>query len=362
MLNVFNPPVMGTRTPVVFPMYSYVVSCLNRELLKVKQYYENNLYVVPNNHRLVKLIIDLQTYMQSSPEMIARLVVNESDRLCRAYGITSSVINGGISTAGDMYNRNSPEVFISIEESINIKAVYDNFRDQEPVRVLTHDFTDLEFGLANGKYSGSERGIAVFGINLPLLAVQYKAWYDKERYVKETDTYLPTHYFVVKYILRNMISSHVDIAMFNRLLALLHNQYIPNGVNHHSFLIADHSAKLDQTHEQLLQRLKNTQTDYIQRLESLPSLEHGSYLRTVTIPDVAPTRQIKWAMVLSRLKTIEYLLTIDRISNGQAINQMDRETIARELRVLRSDRALTMYLPEPTMNRINNIYAIVSRE
>lgn len=362
MLNIFNPPFIGSRTPVVLPMYSYVIGCLKRELEKVNRYYTENVYIVQNTHRLVKLIIDLQTIIQSSPENVVRIVRNESDRLCRAYGITSPVVNGGISTAGEMYNKNCPEVFISVEYEFDTKQCYQNYKTLKPVRVLSHDFTDLEFGLANGKYSSTERGPAVFSIDLALFALQYKAWYDNERYVKETNTYLPTHYFVVKYILNNLVTTHVDIAIFNRLNAILHNKFIPAGSSKHSFLVADHSAKLDQTHKLLIERFTGTQSDYTQRLESIPSLDYGSYLRSVNIPDMAPTRQVTWALVLARLNTIEYLLGVDRIASGQAINQFDREVIARELRVLRSDRALSMYLPPATMDRINTIYSTVSRQ
>ena len=90
--------------------------------------------------------------------------------------------------------------------------------------------------------------------------------------------------------------------------------------------------------------------------------EYGTYFRSVTYPDVAPTRQIRWAMVLSKLKMIEFLLLTDGYAQNESVNLTDREAIARELRVLRNDRSLEIFVPETTLQRIERIYNIVNKQ
>lgn len=362
MLNIFNPPFMGGRTPPVLPMYDYVVRTMNREMSRVKDYYRENNFSLENTHRIIKLLIDLQSYMDCSPETLVRAVRIDLPRLCRAYGITSALGNGGIQTRGEMFKQNCADVFISVEYDFDVKKCYTYFQQLQPIKVLSHDFTDIGFGLANGKYNSQEYGTCVFSIDITMLALQFKAWWDKERYIKEQDINLPTHIFAQRYPIVNILGTHTDIAIFNRLISLLKGKEIPNSRNQHSFMVADVSPQLDKTHLQLIDKLKATKTDYLQRLNAIPSLQFGSYFRSTNHPDLAVTRNNRWAMTLARLNTVEFLLEVDRVSNSEATNMYERELMARELRIMFNDRSLTPYLPTVTVDRITRVYSEVSRE
>ena len=67
-------------------------------------------------------------------------------------------------------------------------------------------------------------------------------------------------------------------------------------------------------------------------------------------------------MVLSKLKMIEFLLLTDEYAQNESVNLTDREAIARELRVLRNDRSLEIFVPETTLQRIERIYSIVNKQ
>lgn len=362
MLNLFNPPFIGGRTPPVLPMYDYIVRTMNREMERVKNYYRENIHTLDNTHRLVKLLIDLQSYMSLSPEILVRTIRNETPRLCRAYGINSPVVYSGIQPMGEIYKRNCAEVFISVEYDFDVKKCIDNFQHIQPIHVLSHDFTDLGMGIGNGKYNSDEFGTCVFSIDLAMLALQYRVWWEKERYIKETDTYLPTHYFAHKYPIVNMLGTHSDVCIFNRILVLAKGNKPAVSRNHHSFLLADVEDRVDATHGKLLERFQSTPMDYLQRLNALPSLQYGTYYRSMNHPDLAPTRNIRWALVLARLNSVEFLLDMDEVSNSEYMNQYERTQTAIELRIMRNDRSLASYLPAPTINRIERVYQKVSRE
>lgn len=353
---------MGGRTPPILPMYDYIIKTMNREMDRVKKFYQENIYTLDNSHRLIRLLIDLQSYMSLNPESLVRTIRTETPRLCRAYNINSPLVHAGIQTMGEMYKRNCAEVFISVEYDFDVKKCMEGFRFLQPIHVITHDFTDLGMGLANGKYNSEEHGTAVFTIDLAMLALQFKMWWELERYVKETDTYLPTHYFAHKYPIVNLLGSHNDVCIFNRIVALSNGIKPPAGRSHHSFLIADISAQLDNTHERLLERFQSTPMDYLQRLNAIPSLQYGSYYRSTNHPDVSPTRNINWALVLARLNSVEFLLNLDNASNAEHMNQYERTVIAIGLRAMRNDRSLLAYLPPATVNRFEKVYSIVNRE
>ena len=362
MFSLFNPPFTGERTTIVLPMFDYLVNQTKHEVSKVTDYYNDNLINAKTTDRLVKLLVQLQTYMDLTPETLVSVVRSNTVRLCNAFNFVSPLNNGKISNQGEMYNRNNPELFISVEYPFGVKNCVENYTGLKPIRVVSHDFTDFSYGVPNGNYLSSESGVCIFTIDIALLALQYQQWYKKERYVESRKLYLPTTHFVAKYVWPAILYTHMDNIIFNRLLNRIKG--IPNAKSRQvqSYLLVDYGDRFDTLFDQLIDRFKKQPTDWQQRLNSIPSLEYGTYFRSVTYPDVAPTRQIRWAMVLSKLKMIEFLLLTDEYAQNESVNLTDREAIARELRVLRNDRSLEIFVPETTLQRIERIYNIVNKQ
>lgn len=362
MFSLFNPPFNHERTSIVLPMFDYLVKQTHHEVNKVKTFYQDNLTNVKTSDRLVKLLVELQSWMGFSPETLVQVVRNNTPRLCNAYNIASPVTQAKITNQGEMYNRNNPELFISVEYPFDVKKCVTHYRELKPLRIVSHDFTDFSYNIANGNYLSTESGICVFTLDLALLALQYQQWYHNERYVEERKLHLPTSYFVVRYLLTGLLSTHMDNVLFNRFLYRLEGKVAAKARPNPGILLVDYGDRYDNLFDDLIERFKVQSTGWHQRLESLPSIEYQTFFRSITYPDVAPTRQIKWAMVLSKLKIIEMLLITDEFSGNQSLNLNDRETIARELRILRNDRSLLIFLPQNVLDRIERVYSIVNKQ
>lgn len=362
MFSLFNPPFTGERTKIILPLFDYLINQTKHEVSKVTDYYNDNLINAKTTDRLVKLLVELQSFMDLSPESLVNVIRNQTVRLCNAYNFVSPLNNGKISNQGEMYNRNNPELFISVEYPFGVKNCVENYSSLKPVRVVSHDFSDFSYGVTNGNYLSTESGVCVFTIDLALLALQYQQWYKKERYVKSRNIYLPTTHFVARYIWTGILSTHMDNVIFNRLLNRIQGIPNANARQAQSYLMVDYGDRFDALFDQLIDRFKKQPTEWQQRLNSIPSLDYGTFFRSVTYPDVAPTRQIRWAMVLSKLKMVEFLLVTDQYAQNESVNLTDREAIARELRVLRNDRSLEIFVPETTLNRIERIYNIVNKQ
>lgn len=362
MFSFFNPPFPIHRTPVVVPMYSYITDRMNNELTKVEEFYRTNIYTVKNTHVLAKLLVELTNYIHLDPENLVRHIRAITPALERAYRFNSSIVDGGVITDGNLYNRNVPEVWLSVAYEFSVDECYKHYQKLNPIRAVTHPFTDVNMNIPNGTYSSSQQGYCVVTVDLALLALQYKAWRDKEQYLREQDMYLPLHYFIQQYPLTGYIATHVDVAIFNRLSYLLFQKPIPPSRSAHSYMVFDHGQRIDETHLKLLDVLKRRHGDYIEILKSIPSLKYGNFYMSNTFPDIAPTRQIKWVLVLAKISIIEFLLEIDRVSGNSGMNLYERDQIARELRVVRNDKSLFGYLDRDTIERIDKIYDQVNRE
>lgn len=362
MFSLFNPPFTSDRNKIVLPLFDYLDQQTKHEVKKVVQHYRENVIPVKGDHRLVKLLNELKSYMSLSPETLVSVMRANSNRLCGAYNFVSPTINGKINNQGDMYNRNNPELFIYVEYPFDVKKCMDHYKELKPVRVISHDFSDFGYGLANGQYLSAESGLSIFTIDLALLALQYQQWYHKERYVKERDYHHPTTVFISRYILTGLLSTHMDNVLFNRFMNRLTNKQNAPTKASYPFMLVNYGDRYDNQFDLLIEQFKTRSTEWSQRLNTLPSLEYGHYFRSISFPDAAPTRQIRWAMVLSKLKVIEFLLLTDQFAQNESISLNDRESIARELRILLNDRSFELTVPSNTLLRIHRVFDIVNKQ
>ena len=356
MYNIINPPFMDSQTPPALPMYDYAIRNLNKELQRVIFYYLESIFVIPNTHILRKIVNEFEIYLRVDPETLADTIRAESLYLCKSFGLNSALHMAGVSSRSHFYNQNNPEAYVYIEHDFNPQKIYDNYRSVSAVRVLQHGFTDLCYPIPNGDYGSDQKNLCCFSIDLAMLAVQYKAWVDKEQYVEDKDMNLPLHSFIHKYVLCNMIASHMDIAIFNRLVHLLkHGESIGRKSNH-PFTVADYSDKIDSAHRSLIDIIKKKPSDYVYRLDAIPSMHYGTYRRSMNLPDIAPTRNIKWFLILSKLDALEYLIDTDAYNDNIAISLPNRRLLKLELDYMRNEKALLMQLPDNVRQRLEKIH------
>ena len=362
MFNLFNPPFESLRTPIDLPLFTYLNKQTSLEIDKVTDYYNTNIYNANVGIRLMKILTEFKQYIHLAPPTLFNYIRNNTSRICMAYNIVSPTNNGSIAVMGELYNRNIAELFVSVEYPVDVNKSIAAFDHLKPLRVLSHDFSDFSYGLIDGRYQCQEKGLAIFSIDLALLAIQYQHWFNNHRHVKSRDYYLPTTHFIAKYLWTGVLPSHMDNVLFNRLINRIKNK--PNQIsrNSQSFYLTDFSTRYDEGLRQLVDRWKAVPSDWLTRLNSIPSIKYGSYWQSIAIPDVAPTRQIKWALVLSKLKVLEFLLLTDQFTNNTGMNSTDRNYLEREIRLLNNDKSLEMFLPESLMQRIRWVYAQVNTQ
>lgn len=356
MYNVINPPFMGIRTPASLPIYEYAIRNIKKELTRITNYYRNSIFVIPNTHFLRRLVNDLERFMSLNPTTIKDAVRESTIDLCKSYNITSPLNNGGIISNGVFYNRNNPEAYLNIENDFNADLVYKNYKDVKAIRVLQHGFTDLAFTIPNGNYGCQQKDICVFGIDIAMLAVQYKGWVDQEQYSENIETNLPLHDFIHKYVLVNMISTHMDVSIFNRMRFYIETGEFPAKQNNHNFSIVDFAPKIDEGHKRLYDLLKTSLTDWQYRMDSLPSVDYGSYRRSQSIPDVAPNTYVKWLLVLSKINTLDYLMSLDKLGNNREHNIGNRRSLKLDFEIMMRERSIQVNVPTSTLGLIKSIY------
>lgn len=362
MFTLFNPPYTRFREPIIIPLYAYYINQTNLEVNKLRKFYDENVYTAKSTDRWLKFLITIETYINLSPSKLVSVIRENSPRLNNQFGLVSPLNTSKIQSPGTMYNRNIPELFLSVEYPIDADKAVSNYKRLEPIKVVSHDFSDFSYGICNGNYASGEKGLAIFTVDLAILALQFQQWCIHERLNKVTNANRQTTEFIAKYLWPSIVTSHIDNVLFNRLVNQLDDKPNAPSNNQHSFYLADFGNGFDQQNATFIDTLKRKPMGWMERLQSLPSIRASNYYESMLFPDMAPTRQVRWAMVLSKLKMVEFVLKTDQFAQNKALSLADRTTIQRELRILLNDRSFEIVVPEEYMNRIHWCYDQVNKE
>lgn len=332
---------------------------LARGLATFIHYYRNQATSVPSQHLLVKILQSMPVSRDLSTQAYYDAVNNHTTPLSMAMGLTSSFHKGKIFNQL-FYGENSSEVIIDDSHPFNPEFADRNWQKLAPLKVVRHDRSQLALAALTGDTQKSPE-IAVVSLNLPLLFLQYRAFMnaEKARYGSQ-DSLKSIMQFVAMYPLPNLQTSHLDFVVFNRALNLLEDKPNERFQSRTPFFQTDYSQRVDGALTELLTRFRSTRLRFEAILRSLPAVSLDSQFDVMRVPHITPTRQVTWALVLSRLNVLRFLFRLNESSDAQE-NQQEMNRILREAIYYRSDSTLQYGLtPEIYLDVQRTIDELVS--
>ena len=360
MHTLFNID-LNIQTPVFrHPDWGWVSETVRRGLNSFTEYYHSNSTAIKSNHLLVKLIQSITVPKSQSLNSYYEHVDLMSSNLSMALKFTSSINKGNIFN-NVFYGQNSNEIIISYSAPFDLEFADKNWKDASAVRVLRHDRSSLALTPLVGLENYNKKEIAIIAINIPLLAVQYRAFRNHESTVNQDDSQRSVMQFIAMYVLPNMQASHLDHCIFNRLYNLLFN--LPNDefIVKTPFYQTDYSKRIDKMLEDYLERFKSTKLRFDGILRTIPMVSYDNAFELMKIPKVLPTRQVLWALITARIKALDFLFSINEYSQT-AENQSNMNRIIRQAIFYRSDTTLQygltpeIYLDvQSTIDRLESI-------
>lgn len=327
------------------PGFELVRRIYQREIASIIEYYHTRVFYCNNTHILVRLLRLLSAPISYELDRYTEVINTRSPYIAKTFGITSS-INYGITHEGVFYGDSNKEILIYDDSYFNPYEVVSDWKNIRAVNVLDHPVSDLSLLIPNGKSNSTDKGLAVISINVPLLCIQYRQFL-LEQQTKEVQ--LSLNHFINMYVLPNMLYSHIEIVLLNRLLNLYYGKEMGVSTNRFPKLIIDYTDKTDMVLTQVLKHLTNSHMLDIITLKNIPSFYDTDMSVSLLIPDIALTRQVKWGLVLSRLKIMKFLVLLNGTKGGNGI-------YLRELQVMLS-RMLNDKILETRLDK--DLYASV---
>lgn len=314
--------------------YDYIKNTYLRELIKIQEYYQSRVYAVKNQNFFVRLLGHVDTPMDYRVDRYVEVTRTRAPFISKAFRMTSAIDYGDVHP-GVLFGPGTDEILIYEDSYFDPVYAEKNWKRISALNVMWHPRSDLGFMLPNGKATSTDTGIAVATLNIPLLAVQFRAFLAEQRLRGDSGMLGATH-FVHMYVLPNAMYGIANITIANRMIRLLRGLPMGTSKNKHPFPIVDYSDRLDGVLVKLLNDYGGFPMEYEWLLGSMPSFTSGSMDDSMMLPEIAPTRQVWWALMLSRLEMMRALIEIGGEEsvrkNGSLLNRMriDLKRLLRE--------------------------------
>jgi hypothetical protein len=346
MYSLFNLMPEKLSGVLKIPGWNYLHDGLRRNLDAVITYYRSHSMAVESDHFLVRLLQSIDIPKSQNIERYADNVDLMSLNLSMALKMTSSIYRGQVFD-GVFYGPKCQEILIAHNEPFDPFEADKNWQNQMPIQVLRHPITDLGMRLPDGNDNSTDFGIAVILINIPLLAVMYRAFRRYEDYLFETqgESQRSVMQFVHMYVLPNMMPSHVDQVVFNRLHALQRGAPLGEVRRPHSFPVVSYEDRLNIAQRQLLVLLEKQGKDFRGVMQEIPMICDDNLDQLMVLPKLAPTQQVMWALSISRLPALDFLFRASKDGANQR-NRKEVQYVLRNIRMYRRNSMMKVLPPD----------------
>lgn len=338
MFDIFDNPSLYRRRSLVHGQWRYVKDNLNHNRDKVLEYYHTRVFHVPNEHILVKLLtLSVSIQFNTDYFSFVSTVKDYSYLIARWVKISSPVAQGRVNTPSQFMGSGSIEILVTDESDFDLDSAVKNWRMLEPVKVMNHSFTDLSFPIPNNKQVGFDQGVSVITVNIPMLLLQYRRWVEEEMW--QGDTRRTLAQFVAMYPVANMTSSMVEVALFNRLIALEKGIPIMPSKKFHPFMLPNFDDIINEGLEAQLKWIVSNDLDFGEVLTSFPMPFSESLYDVIKIPDGPRNMNTTWIWVIGQMSVVKLFLSIMDKVNAPA-NRYFSYKIQLFLRKIYADKSL----------------------
>jgi len=317
---VENTPKTGIHIPTEINYLRRLYIFNNNNIVN---YYRKRNFAVKNNHILSRLLEHIPLLLNYDNYRYLEYISNKLVYLAKHFKLTSE-LEKGIVHRGYFFGNGGEEIIIASHELFDINYVVNNWKDAKSVRVITTDRDDTKLLLPLGKNDGCKNILSVILINVPMLALQYREFM-KEQQIN-SEILLTKNNFIIKYVLPNMMSDVIDHIFLNRVIEAFYGEksYEPN--YHHRFKIFEPYTQLSKYSINTNKTLKSKKIDFINILRNIQLIFNEDASKLLVLPDIGYTRQIRWALLVSRLKYMSFLVDVnkDKKLNNHYLNDWKR--------------------------------------
>lgn len=274
-------------------------------------YYESRNFAVKNTNILSRVSEHISPHLEYDVYRYLDFIESRLTFLGKQFRFTSDIEKGEIHN-GEFFN-NDEEIIFSTDDDISIDSLTKNWKRLECLRIYKHPRNDTKLLLPLGREDGSRSGLSVIGVDLRKLAIKYREFVREQ---KNKDSPLNKNHFVIKYVLSTTIGDIVDHMLLNRIMDLYYGRDIVTPRYKHPFKIFEPEVQINRYVENTLDVITSKNLDFVNILHNIQLVRNIDATMLLLLPDMAGTRQSRWAMFVTRLDHMLFLYEIGKKSNS----------------------------------------------
>lgn len=341
MYSLFSAPPRPLGGQIVSPRFKDVEAKILHDVGHVVDYYRYGTFFSKTDHLLLRLIQSVGVPLSYDLDHYYDIASARALTAANSVGMTSSLSAGRWHDS--VFYGGCLELIIAFCGQERPSELAKDWKNLQPVKVLEHPVSNLGYTLPNGKMNNDEYGLAIISVDIPMLMVQYRGFILEQhaRRLEGDETRLGVRDFIGKFVIPNMLYSQTDLVLFNRVYNLFYQQPMGEVMRKHPFYITDYTELLDKGLLEIIKRITTLKMRYRDVLEQIPKVYNDYPYR---MPDIAETRQVYWALFLTRLRQMSFLFDING-EDGRHYNQASLNELKIDLKRFKSENIFKSVLP-----------------
>lgn len=321
---VNRTPRSGIVTPSDIP-YLKRLYAFNRD--QIQNYYQTRNFAVKNTHIISRILEHFPLHLGVDSYRYLEQSLDKTKYLVKHFKFTSELERGQVHP-GYFFGNEGEEIIIANYDHFDINSATLNWRTIAPISVVTTNRNDSKLLLPLGNSDGSKSGLSVISINIPMLALKYREFL-KEQYINsigDSGMVLNKNHFITKYLINTMMPDCIDHALLNMVMDKFYGRETVTPTFKHRFKIFEPTVQLDRYTDQVVSVITSKKLDFVNLLRNIPLMFNENASQLLAFNDIAITRQMRWAIVVSRLPYMCFLLDVSKSEtmNRHYINDWKR--------------------------------------
>ena len=342
----------ASRGKIISPRF---MQARNKYILsynKVSDHYRTYNTYLNNKHILVRLLIGLDIDPETSDQDLYRRTEHTVDRTAAGLGITTDLNNGELHEEA-FYVDECAIVAVEFGEFYDIPS----WTEIRAVRPLTHPHTTLKFVLPHLMTSMDDGDYAVVGIDIPMLAIQYRHWL-KQNILKPAGEQENVTQFITRYVLPGMLPEQADIALRNRMLHAANMSYRTDDRLDTPIFVNTFDKEFDEAIEDLTIEMMGGSKAFSEVMENIPMIFHDNYFDAVPRELDSLSIFSYWVSLMVYVDwTYSAMVAVPSIDSGQELVDKKMKKIKRYVKGTRATKFMKGAVLKRFMVRYEEILA-----
>lgn len=344
MLSIFKSQGNISTRRIVIPRIEYSHRLLQESLERAKTHYRENVSAVKGSHLLVKLIQSVAIPLTVELQEYLWLVSDLAPKVARPFKIGTYTIPATVRPDTTFYG---PKCHELIQLRTGYYELGQPWREVAPVRVKVHPRTDLSMVRLTGKARHDESGLAIITLDLEALMYMYRGWYEEQNL--QTQERGTIQQFVARYVLPNMLDSHLDVVWFNRLVSRVFSYTIDKTVRVPSLSLPPLDTYSEESVDKLVVAMSRRNMTWEEMLNTVELPFSGNLWNFTRLEPAPRTQSINAFEVLVANHYLPTIIKLDSLTPGRS-NLSHYNELARELLRANSERWMSSVgLPTETL-------------